>query len=324
MINVASRSLQEGAVAGPDPWKAQHARVVHRVAAAGQQLRRRAARPLGRADQGHPPRDRAVDGPTRAAPRSRRPHRPCTRRARCPSVPPLPRSPRPHARSTAARAASVCRPRRADQAEGPVAAAADDGHDDVRRRRPVARPRPRDRASAATCRPAAPARSTTGTTATSTPRWRARPTGRCPSGRIAPARGAVCSASRWPRCRSLLLAAVVNSLAAVAGAGGVPRATRSSTRIWLKRRTPQNIVIGGAAGAVPPLVGWAAVTGEHHRHVDLPVRDRLLLDAAALLGAVAAHEGRVRRRSACRCCPSSRRARDAPPDPAVHASCSTA
>ena len=30
---------------------------------------------------------------------------------------------------------------------------------------------------------------------------------------------------------------------------------------WLKRRTPQNIVIGGAAGAFPPLVGWAAVTG---------------------------------------------------------------
>ena len=31
--------------------------------------------------------------------------------------------------------------------------------------------------------------------------------------------------------------------------------------VWLKRRTPQNIVIGGAAGAVPPLVGWAAVEG---------------------------------------------------------------
>jgi protoheme IX farnesyltransferase len=30
--------------------------------------------------------------------------------------------------------------------------------------------------------------------------------------------------------------------------------------MWLKRRTPQNIVIGGAAGAIPPLVGWAAVT----------------------------------------------------------------
>jgi protoheme IX farnesyltransferase len=31
--------------------------------------------------------------------------------------------------------------------------------------------------------------------------------------------------------------------------------------MWLKRRTPQNIVIGGAAGAFPPLIGWAAVTG---------------------------------------------------------------
>jgi protoheme IX farnesyltransferase len=32
--------------------------------------------------------------------------------------------------------------------------------------------------------------------------------------------------------------------------------------VWLKRRTPQNIVIGGAAGAFPPMIGWAAVTGE--------------------------------------------------------------
>src|SRR6266511_1630657 len=31
---------------------------------------------------------------------------------------------------------------------------------------------------------------------------------------------------------------------------------------WLKRRTPQNIVIGGAAGALPPMIGWAAATGE--------------------------------------------------------------
>ena len=36
--------------------------------------------------------------------------------------------------------------------------------------------------------------------------------------------------------------------------------------LWLKRTTPQNIVIGGAAGAVPPLVGWAAATG----HIALP------------------------------------------------------
>jgi protoheme IX farnesyltransferase len=32
--------------------------------------------------------------------------------------------------------------------------------------------------------------------------------------------------------------------------------------LWLKRRTPQNIVIGGAAGAFPPMIGWAAATGE--------------------------------------------------------------
>jgi protoheme IX farnesyltransferase len=32
--------------------------------------------------------------------------------------------------------------------------------------------------------------------------------------------------------------------------------------IWLKRSSPQNIVIGGAAGAIPPLVGWAAMTGK--------------------------------------------------------------
>ena len=31
--------------------------------------------------------------------------------------------------------------------------------------------------------------------------------------------------------------------------------------MWLKRRTPQNIVIGGAAGAFPPMIGWAAATG---------------------------------------------------------------
>jgi len=44
--------------------------------------------------------------------------------------------------------------------------------------------------------------------------------------------------------------------------------------IWLKRTTPQNIVIGGAAGAIPPLVGWAAATG------------RLDLTAFALFGVV--------------------------------------
>ncbi|OIN09569.1 heme o synthase [Oceanisphaera psychrotolerans] len=41
--------------------------------------------------------------------------------------------------------------------------------------------------------------------------------------------------------------------------------------VWLKRATPQNIVIGGLAGAMPPLLGWTAVTGEFHGHALLLV-----------------------------------------------------
>ncbi|MFX4227338.1 MAG: heme o synthase [Porticoccaceae bacterium] len=41
--------------------------------------------------------------------------------------------------------------------------------------------------------------------------------------------------------------------------------------LWLKRATPQNIVIGGIAGAAPPLLGWTAVTGEIHPHALLLV-----------------------------------------------------
>jgi protoheme IX farnesyltransferase len=52
----------------------------------------------------------------------------------------------------------------------------------------------------------------------------------------------------------------VNWLAAALSFSGFIGYTLVYT-VWLKRRTPQNIVIGGAAGAVPPLVAWAAVTG---------------------------------------------------------------
>src|SRR5204863_7683890 len=52
----------------------------------------------------------------------------------------------------------------------------------------------------------------------------------------------------------------VNVLAAVLALSGFLGYVFIYT-VWLKRRTPQNIVIGGAAGAVPPLVGWAAATG---------------------------------------------------------------
>jgi protoheme IX farnesyltransferase len=58
----------------------------------------------------------------------------------------------------------------------------------------------------------------------------------------------------------LLLALAVNPLAAALSLSGFLGYVCVYT-LWLKRTTPQNIVIGGAAGAVPPLVAWAAVTG---------------------------------------------------------------
>jgi protoheme IX farnesyltransferase len=58
----------------------------------------------------------------------------------------------------------------------------------------------------------------------------------------------------------LLLALTVNPLAATLSLSGFFGYVCVYT-LWLKRTTPQNIVIGGAAGAVPPLVAWAAVTG---------------------------------------------------------------
>ena len=58
----------------------------------------------------------------------------------------------------------------------------------------------------------------------------------------------------------VLLGALVNTLSAVLTLGATLFYLLVYT-LALKRRTPQNIVIGGAAGAVPPMVGWAAVTG---------------------------------------------------------------
>jgi protoheme IX farnesyltransferase len=58
----------------------------------------------------------------------------------------------------------------------------------------------------------------------------------------------------------VLLASAVNVLTATLALVGNLFYVLVYTR-WLKRSTPQNIVIGGAAGAVPPLVGWAAATG---------------------------------------------------------------
>jgi heme o synthase len=58
-----------------------------------------------------------------------------------------------------------------------------------------------------------------------------------------------------------LLQGAGNGLAALLGLGTITHYVLVYT-IWLKRRTPLNIVIGGAAGAAPPLIGWAAGAGE--------------------------------------------------------------
>jgi protoheme IX farnesyltransferase len=80
-----------------------------------------------------------------------------------------------------------------------------------------------------------------------------------PSGRVSP--GAALAFGCTLAGLSLLeLSLAVNVLAAGLSFAGFLGYVFLYT-VWLKRRTPQNIVIGGAAGAIPPLVGWAAVTG---------------------------------------------------------------
>jgi protoheme IX farnesyltransferase len=80
-----------------------------------------------------------------------------------------------------------------------------------------------------------------------------------PAGRISP-RAALTFGIGLAVLAFVWLTLVVNPLAAVLSLSGFLGYVFIYTT-WLKRRTPQNIVIGGAAGAVPPLVGWAAVTG---------------------------------------------------------------
>jgi heme o synthase len=79
------------------------------------------------------------------------------------------------------------------------------------------------------------------------------------SGRVSPPRalefGLALSAASF-----VLLGVTVNLVAALLALVGNLFYVFVYTR-WLKRSTPQNIVIGGAAGAIPPLVGWAAATG---------------------------------------------------------------
>jgi protoheme IX farnesyltransferase len=91
-------------------------------------------------------------------------------------------------------------------------------------------------------------------------RTRLRP---IPSGRLA-AREVLVFGILLATTATYVLAHFANVLTAALALAGFYFYVFVYTR-WLKRSTPQNIVIGGAAGAFPPLVGWAAVTG----HIDL-------------------------------------------------------
>jgi protoheme IX farnesyltransferase len=86
-------------------------------------------------------------------------------------------------------------------------------------------------------------------------RTRGRP---LPAGRVEP-RQALAFGVVLSVLAVLILGLGVNWLSAALAASGILFYVFVYT-IWLKRSTPQNIVIGGAAGAIPPLVGWAAVT----------------------------------------------------------------
>ncbi|HWI22589.1 MAG TPA: heme o synthase [Baekduia sp.] len=80
-----------------------------------------------------------------------------------------------------------------------------------------------------------------------------------PSGRVSPV-AALTFGCLLAAASIVWLSVLVNPLAAALSFSGFAGYVGVYT-IWLKRRSVQNIVIGGAAGAVPPLVGWAAVTG---------------------------------------------------------------
>lgn len=81
-----------------------------------------------------------------------------------------------------------------------------------------------------------------------------------PSGRIQ-IRDALLFAGVLGLASFVLLATFANFLSAWLAMAGIAVYVGVYT-YWLKRSSPQNIVIGGAAGAIPPLVGWAAVTGD--------------------------------------------------------------
>ncbi len=88
-------------------------------------------------------------------------------------------------------------------------------------------------------------------------------------GRV-PTRNAIVFALALGLTGVLILVFLVNPLTAILTVGGLIGYAFVYT-LFLKRATPQNIVIGGLAGAIPPLLGWTAVTNEVHPHALLLV-----------------------------------------------------
>ena len=126
--------------------------------------------------------------------------------------------------------------------------------------------------------------------------------GRSRAGRIDAGRGAGLRRVAGGRRRCMVMGLAVNWAAAALLASSIGFYVFVYT-MWLKRRTPQNIVIGGAAGAFPPVIGWAAVTGDVGARCSMLLfADHLHLDAAAFLGAGAVRAATTTPGPACRCC----------------------
>ena len=192
--------------------------------------------------------------------------------------------------------------RRADQAEGPVAAAADDDRDDVRRRRPLAAagradlPRRlplgrRRRRGQPLVRPRHRRADGAHRRRGRSPPGASRPRAALPFGcALARALAARALADRQPARRGAVVRGLPRLRVRLHGLAEAPHAAEHRDRRRRRR------------GAAARRLGGGDGLGQ--RHGGDPVLHRLLLDAAALLGAVAADEGRVRARSACRCCRS--------------------
>lgn len=72
--------------------------------------------------------------------------------------------------------------------------------------------------------------------------------------------------------------------------------------VVLKPLTPQNIVIGGASGAMPPVLGWAAMTGDVGPEAAIPVSHHFSVDTARTSGHWRCTGWRITASLACPCC----------------------